>query len=96
MKLKFKRWKEDKWLSKEGSLIVYDKAEHFILFFLVIIVGYVFLPMIEMKAWTGLWILMGFGYELLWDGPKTGFSLKDFIADLAGIASAHLFIGVFV
>lgn len=88
--MKFLPWKEDRWLSKNGSMIVFDKIEHLVgSFILCTFISWPFGP------WWGAGITFGAG--LLWEvkdgyypydrrtGAIEGFSWKDIIADVAGV-----------
>lgn len=88
--MKFLPWKEDRWLSKNGSIIVYDKLEHLAgSFILCTLIAWPFGP-----GW-GAGAAMALG--LLWElkdgfqpydrktGAIEGFSWKDLIADAAGV-----------
>lgn len=93
-KVYFKPWKKDKWLSKSGTILKYDKLEHFILAFILFWL-WNFLPI---EAWFAVviswWI--GFVWECkdgLWAYDKInieGFSWKDLIANTFGILLGYL------
>lgn len=86
MKFKFLPWDEDKWLSRQGTILPYDKLEHFLLSFVGVLLGIVLLNI--NPPFVVLFIaLLGIGWELR-DGliaNGQGFSWKDLIADFAGI-----------
>ena len=87
--IKFKPWHLDKWLSLSGTVIPYDKVEHFIL---GVILGS-FLLLLPVSPFFGLFLfsLAAIGWEIR-DGVTPynsagnieGFSWKDLIADYAG------------
>lgn len=94
--MKFKKWSDDKWLSRNGSILPYDKLEHFLLGALgmLICISWIGLPLI-----TSLIILeiLGIGWEikdgLVPYGQKEeidGFSWKDLIADNVGFLFGFL------
>lgn len=80
--MKFIPWKEDKWLSQEGSILPWDKLEHFLL----AMIGFIALFLLgldETQCFT-LGILAGIAWEIR-DSFITGFSWKDLIADGVGL-----------
>lgn len=90
--IKFVKWSDDRWKSEQGSIIKYDKLEHFILGFIGLFVTLI----LGAAFWLSLaiWVTVGFGYELK-DGTVPydakhiqGFSWKDFIADCLGFILA--------
>ncbi|KPJ96627.1 MAG: hypothetical protein AMJ53_00070 [Gammaproteobacteria bacterium SG8_11] len=90
--MKFLGWTDDKWLSKNGSIIQYDKLEHLLLAAFGSILGiFIFnfpiLPVILVLEILGiLWEIKD--GVVPYDKEKgliEGFSWKDFIADNAGI-----------
>jgi hypothetical protein len=87
--MKFIPWHEDKWLSREGRILPYDKLEHFLLALLWMIVGILLL-----KISLPMVILIGVAAAIGWeikDGLFShGFSWKDLIADFAGLAVGYL------
>jgi hypothetical protein len=83
--MKFLAWNEDEWLSKHGSVLPYDKLEHFILAF----AGCQFLPVIVVAVVSIAWEIKD-GLLPYDDVHIQGFSWKDLIADFAGIALAML------
>ncbi len=83
--MKFLPWNKDDWLSKQGSILPFDKLEHFILAF----VGALFLPSWIVSIVSVLWEIKD--GMIPYDGVNVqGFSWKDLIADFAGIALAML------
>jgi hypothetical protein len=88
--LKFKRWSEDKWLSRSGSILPHDKLEHFLLgalgtFIAVYWIGFTLIISLI------IWEVLGIGWETKdglvpydKEGNIEGFSWKDLIADNAG------------
>ncbi len=80
--MKFLPWKQDKWLSKQGSILPYDKLEHFIL----ALIGAYFLPYLAVAVISVLWEIKDGVVPYDDEGHIQGFSFKDLIADFAGIA----------
>jgi len=90
--IKFLPWHLDKWLSQQGSLLVYDKLEHFLL---ALIGVFIFNRVFKWSLRTSIIValLLGIGWEIKdgvlpydWErGLIQGFSWKDLIADAAGI-----------
>ncbi len=88
--MKFLPWQQDHWLSKTGSVICYDKLEHFAGSFILAWILSFFLS----RFWA---VGLAFGLGFLWEvkdgyypynrltGAIEGFSWKDLIADMAGI-----------
>lgn len=87
--MKFIPWQEDKWLSREGTLIPFDKLEHFLLGVLWALVAILLLgihPGIVMI----IGLIAGIGWEIKDGLFSHGFSWKDLIADIAGIGTGYL------
>lgn len=85
--MKFIPWNKDKWLSKEGSILPYDKLEHFLIAlglipFLVIYIDPTFFGLLSVALVSFLII----GWEIR-DSFLTGFSWKDLIAGFLGMFS---------
>lgn len=81
-------WNRDKWLSREGSLLPYDKLEHLILALLGVIGG-VLLLKVSLLTTVMLIAALGFVWEIKDGFYSHGFSGKDFFADMAGIAVGY-------
>jgi len=87
--MKFIPWKDDNWLSREGSLLPYDKLEHFLISLLgfSILIFLIFLTPVQAIA-------IGIFAAALWeikDGVFFyGFSWKDLIAGIAGLLTGFL------
>lgn len=101
--IKFLPWHLDKWLSQQGSLLPYDKLEHFLLAFIGI---FIFNRVFNWSIKTGIIValLLGIGWEIKdgilpydWErGLIQGFSWKDLIADVTGIFTGVIFIAAFI
>jgi len=88
--MKFLPWQQDRWLSKNGSIICFDKLEHFAGSFILAWILSFFLS----RFWA---VGLAFGLGFFWEvkdgyypynrltGAIEGFSWKDLIADMAGI-----------
>lgn len=85
---KFYPWSKDRWLSRDGSILPWDKIEHLIL-------GMMLIVLIQLFAhgtwWTDLCLFSVFavGWEIrdgLMSHKTGGFSWKDLVADYAGYA----------
>ena len=91
MNFKYLPWKQDEWLSKQGTIIKYDKLEHLILSLLgVILFAYIF--KFELFLSFALTFLIGIAWEIR-DGlikNGQGFSRKDLVADFIGLLLAPL------
>ena len=94
--MKFIEWNKDKWLSKEGSILPWDKLEHFILALsgVFFICGFLKLDIIGIVGVSVLTFLLGLLWEIRDGLQGYGFSWKDFIADILGIFIAILLLGV--
>ncbi len=66
--IKFILCDEDKWLSKEGTILPYDKLEHFLLSFFGMVIG-IFLLKFSPMATALLIAIIGIGWEIK-DGIK--------------------------
>ena len=100
--MKFLEWKKDKWMSENGTILKYDKAEHYLLGIIGIIITYLW--GIHIKATPEyfsnmfvVWVIIAILYEISngiipYDGTHIeGFSWKDLIAGFMGILS-----GIFI
>lgn len=79
-RIKFLKWRDDRWLSRSGYVLRYDKAEHFLRDMIIsvlfgMVVAVLFNLVWEWVDGTRPWA-EGKGVE--------GFSFKDFIAGLLG------------
>ena len=99
--MKFLRWQDDSFWSENGHILTWDKLEHFIREFLLILLN-VFIIKINMLNWVIVVELFGIAWEMK-DGlfpygnersnPGRlieGFSFKDLIANQAGIITGLL------
>lgn len=98
-RVKFLPWSEDKWLSKNGHLFTYDKAEHALREFLLVYILFGirhFLSIVPGWEIHALWVILiielaGIGWEIKdglvpYDGVHIeGFSWKDLIANNIGL-----------
>lgn len=95
----FLDWKKDSWFSRNGSILVYDKLEHF---FIGIIGSFI----LHFFFADWLLLLIGFIAAFLWEikdgllpydeqGNIEGFSWKDLLAGIAGIVIGLLISGIF-
>ena len=83
---KYQKWADDEWDSQEGSILKYDKLEHFILGF----VGYLITRFFLDLHWNILlWEVIGTGWEIK-DSFVTRFSPKDLAADNYGFFFAEI------
>lgn len=87
--MKFIPWNEDKWLSREGSILQYDKLEHFLAALLGVIAGILLLN-INLMVMVVIAVIAGVGWEIKDGFFSHGFSWKDLIADFAGIGIGYL------
>lgn len=86
------RWAHDQWLSKGGTILQFDKLEHFLIYFLA---GFVLSFKFAAKAVIVLLFAIGLLWEIKdalmpyekygWWGGE-GFSWKDLTANIIGIA----------
>lgn len=93
MNFKFLPWNKDEWLSTQGTILKYDKLEHLILAVLGVIV-FVYIFNLELYLSLALTLLLGIIWEIR-DGlikNGQGFSIKDLIADFAGILISYFII----
>lgn len=84
--MKFIPWKQDNWLSREGTFLPFDKLEHF----LSGLLGFLFLTLFFTPLQS---FAIVFVTAALWevrDGYITGFSWKDLIAGVAGLMTGLL------
>lgn len=90
--MKFKAWKYDYWMSKEGNFLTFDKLEHFLYSFLVGVAAL----FITWHASLFSFIVLSFGKEfydgvhVLKNGNIQGWSWKDVIANLVGYSCGFL------
>jgi len=98
--MKFLKWSEDKWLSKNGTILPYDKLEHLLLgaFGLLSCIYLIGLSLVQSVI---ILELLGIGWEIK-DGllPNNtgnieGFSWKDLIADNVGFLVGFVFVNLF-
>lgn len=98
--MKFLKWLEDKWLSRNGTILPFDKLEHLILGAIGLLIC-IYLIGLSLVLSIVILELLGIGWEIK-DGllPNNtgnieGFSWKDLIADnvgfLVGYAISYLF-----
>ena len=94
--MKFEKWSNDKWLSKNGTILPYDKLEHLLLGALGM---FICIYWISFSLLTSLIIMeiLGIGWEIKdglvpYDdkGNIEGFSWKDLIADNAGFILGYI------
>lgn len=81
-------WNQDKWLSREGSVLPYDKLEHLILALLGVMGGVLVLK-ISLPVTMIFIAALGLAWEIKDGFYSHGFSGKDFLADIAGIAVGY-------
>lgn len=97
--MKFLDWNKDKWKSTNGTIIRYDKLEHFLLAFIGLLITYMVTYYFEADLNIYVyefvvWELIGIGYEIYngcvaYDGVHIeGFSSKDLLADNYGFIAA--------
>ncbi len=88
MRLKFLPWNQDRWKSTNGHILKYDKLEHFIRDFIVLLAGALLFGL--NGAVLGGWFLFIVLWEVKdglrpYDGKNIeGFSWKDMLAGLMG------------
>ncbi len=94
--MKFLPWSQDFWLSREGSVLPYDKLEHYLIAFIATFTG-IFAMGLYPYAVIAVVFLLGIGWEIR-DGLVPvkkgstviqGFSWKDLISDFAGIVTGY-------
>ncbi len=93
MKFKFLPWDKDKWLSKQGTILPYDKLEHFLLSLFGVVIGILLLKINPVTV-VLIITLLGIGWEIK-DGliaNGQGFSWKDLIFNLAGIGVGYFIV----
>ncbi|HQV32469.1 MAG TPA: hypothetical protein PKV71_11360 [Calditrichia bacterium] len=96
MPIKFKDWQLDRWFSTSGTVLPYDKPEHFLL--AIILAAALFFLLRRKSLWISVLIfsLLAIGWEIrdglvpYRDQLVEGFSWKDLIADYAGLGVALL------
>lgn len=99
--MKILPFNEDSFLSTNGTLLPFDKLEHFLREFFLILLNPMFLK-IDMTGWIIAVVAFGILWEVkdgyfAWGNRETnpdrmieGFSFKDLIADWFGIAAGLL------
>lgn len=94
--MKFKKWSDDKWLSKNGSILPYDKLEHLLLGVMGMLIGIYWFDFSLLASFIILEVL-GVGWEIKdglvpynKKGDIEGFSWKDLIADNVGFLPGFL------
>ena len=81
--MKFIPWRRDEWFSKQGSILPWDKVEHFLLGIIGYLLLFYLIGFDGMQCFTIL-ISAAIVWEIR-DGFITGFSWKDLIAGLSGM-----------
>jgi hypothetical protein len=95
--MKFKKWSDDKWLSRNGSILPYDKLEHFLLgalgiFICIYWIGFSLLTSFVIMEILGIvWEIKDSLVPYDKEGNIEGFSGKDLIADNFGLLIVILF-----
>lgn len=90
--MKFLKWKDDSFFSKQGSFLEYDKLEHYILGILLTAILFGFAGVGPVAL--GLFSVVAIGWEVKdglvpYDGEHIqGFSWKDLFADYMGYFTA--------
>ena len=91
MNYRWLKWSRDRWLSRNGTILPYDKAEHLVVSAILAYFAIQFMPLLAgclLVLFIGsLWELKDgyMPYEIYgWYGGE-GFSWKDLIADFVGI-----------
>lgn len=97
--MKILDWNKDKWCSRNGSIIPFDKLEHFLLGLIGMIAGISLLGFSAIITFMVL-ELLAIGWEIKdgiipTKGYIEGFSLKDLFADNLGFLSGYLLILIF-
>jgi len=94
--MKFKKWSDDKWLSRNGSILPYDKLEHLLLGALGLLIC-TYLLGLSLPLSLILMEILGIGWEIKdglvpynKKGDVEGFSWKDLIADNVGFLFGFL------
>ncbi len=96
MKYRWVSWNRDRWLSRQGSILPYDKAEHAIASAILTLIAIIFMPLAmacllvlfigSLWEWKDAYM----PYEKYgWFGGE-GFSWKDLIADGIGVSSVFI------
>lgn len=88
--MKFIPWRKDEWLSKQGSILPWDKVEHFLLGVIGFLLLFYLISFDETQCFTIL-ISAAVVWEIR-DGFITGFSWKDLISGAAGLFVSLIFI----
>ena len=92
--MKFLKWSDDRWKSEQGSILKYDKLEHFLLGFIGLFSTLFFFSYIGFWYCLIIWESLGIGWEIkdglfTYDGKHIqGFSWKDLLADNYGFMAA--------
>ncbi|MFQ5584819.1 MAG: hypothetical protein ACE5GL_10325 [Calditrichia bacterium] len=97
--MKILDWNKDKWFSRNGSIIPFDKLEHFLLGLIGMIAGISLLGFSAITTFIFL-ELVAIGWEMKdgivpAKGYIEGFSLKDLFADNLGFLAGYLLILLF-
>lgn len=87
--MKLLPWKEDRWLSKNGSILPWDKAEHLLRDYAICNAFGLF----EAIIFNLLWEFLDGVRPWREDGGVEGFSIKDMLAGLAGAAIGYFIKG---
>ena len=90
--MKFIPWRRDEWFSKQGSILPWDKVEHFLLGIIGYLLLFYLIGFDGMQCFTIL-IIAAIVWEIR-DGFITGFSWKDLIASAAGLFVSLIFINL--
>jgi len=105
--MKFKPWDEDYWNSLNGSVLKYDKLEHFLTSLgvtsaLLIILSFFLTAEQSLLYATILNLLAGIGWEIFngivpWDRLHIeGFSWKDLLANIFGLILSYAVFGIYL
>ena len=94
--MKFKKWSDDRWLSRSGSILRYDKLEHFLLGGIGIFVTLYWVGFSLLMSLI-IWEILGTVWEIKdglvpydKEGNIEGFSWKDLIADNVGFLAGFI------
>jgi len=86
--MKFIPWNQDKWFSRQGSILPWDKLEHLLLGVIGWLLLFYLIGLDETQCFI-LGIIAAVAWEVR-DGFITGFSWKDLIAGAAGMVCGFL------
>ena len=89
------RWARDSWLSRGGLVLTYDKLEHFLTYLGLTFIGF----WLRIDSTIPILLMIGILWEIkdallpyekvgFWGGD--GFSWKDLMANIAGIAVGYV------